>query len=238
MGNLKTNPKNPNTHPPKQIKLLAKILAEQGWRAPIVVSNLSGYIIKGHGRLQAAKLAGFDKVPVDYQDYASPAEELADMIADNKIAEFSELDSVVLKDLIEELDTGEIDLKLTGFDEHEIEMLVSQVFQGVDDGSGLTVQEDESFCPALRELVDDTHANQLIQTIQKTNASPEIKDFLIQCALRHRIFNYNKIATYYKHSNEEIKNLFELVVCVQTKQNQYLKEQFDKANSGNIVFIK
>lgn len=30
---LKANPRNPNKHPEKQIALLAKIIAAQGWRA-------------------------------------------------------------------------------------------------------------------------------------------------------------------------------------------------------------
>lgn len=75
---LVPNPKNPNKHPQKQIKLLAKIMAHQGWRSPIVVSNRSGFIVKGHGRLAAALLNGWSKCPVDRQDYASEADEYAD----------------------------------------------------------------------------------------------------------------------------------------------------------------
>ena len=65
------NPKNPNTHPEEQIKLLADIIKRTGWRAPITVSKRSGYIVKGHGRLKAAKLAGFESVPVEYQNFES-----------------------------------------------------------------------------------------------------------------------------------------------------------------------
>jgi hypothetical protein len=54
---LKENPRNPNTHPQKQIDLLAKIIRETGWRSPIVVSARSGYVVKGHGRLLAARAA-------------------------------------------------------------------------------------------------------------------------------------------------------------------------------------
>ena len=48
------NPRNPNKHSDKQISLLAKIIKSQGWRNPIVVSNRSGFIVKGHCRLAAA----------------------------------------------------------------------------------------------------------------------------------------------------------------------------------------
>ena len=72
---LKPNPANPNRHSAHQIQLLASIIQEQGWRAPITVSNRSGLIVRGHGRLEAALLMSADVVPVDYQDYESEAEE-------------------------------------------------------------------------------------------------------------------------------------------------------------------
>ena len=83
---IQPNPKNPNQHPPEQIKLLASIIRATGWRAPITVSKRSGLVTKGHGRLMAAELEDLTEAPVDYQDYASEAEELADLTADNRIA--------------------------------------------------------------------------------------------------------------------------------------------------------
>ena len=69
------NPRNPNKHPQDQITALAKIIKRQGWRHPIVVSNRSGFVVKGHGRLLAAKELGVSQAPVDYQDYESEASE-------------------------------------------------------------------------------------------------------------------------------------------------------------------
>jgi len=123
---LVPNPRNPNQHPEKQIELLAKIIKAQGWRTPITVSNRSGFIVRGHGRLKAAQLLGVDKVPVDRQDYASEAEEWADLIADNRIAELAEIDSYKLKELLDELSTEGLDLTLTGYDQSEIERLMEQ----------------------------------------------------------------------------------------------------------------
>ncbi len=125
LADLKPHPKNPNTHPESQIELLAKIIKEQGWRNPIVVSRRSGFITKGHGRLAAAKLAGLEVAPVDYQDYASEKEELADMIADNRIAELAEADRSMLRELAEQLDDGAFDMDLTGFDHDALEELMT-----------------------------------------------------------------------------------------------------------------
>ena len=120
------NPRNPNRHPEDQIIALAKIIRHQGWRNPIVVSRRSGFVVKGHGRLLAARMLGLEEVPVDYQDYENEAAEWADMVADNKIAELSNMDEDELNAIIRELD-GQIDLELTGFQTPEINNILSQI---------------------------------------------------------------------------------------------------------------
>lgn len=111
---LTPNPRNPNHHPKRQIELLAKIIQSQGWRAPVTVSNRSGFVVRGHGRLQAALLLGCT-VPIDRQDYANEAEEWADLIADNRIAELAEMDTDEVARLLNELDGLDFDMDLTGY---------------------------------------------------------------------------------------------------------------------------
>lgn len=123
---LKENPKNPNTHPEEQIKLLADIIKRTGWRAPITVSTRSGYIVKGHGRLKAAKLAGFESVPVEYQNFTSDDEENAALLADNRIAEFSEIDSKLLAQMFEDFNYEEYG-DLTGYSEDEYNELIDVI---------------------------------------------------------------------------------------------------------------
>ena len=121
------NPRNPNQHPIDQIKLLAHIIQSQGWRAPITVSKRSGYVVRGHGRLAAALQFGAESVPVDYQNYANDAEEWADLIADNRLSELSDIDNTKIADLIAEMDTGEVPVILTGYDEEEISNLLAAI---------------------------------------------------------------------------------------------------------------
>jgi len=125
---LKPNPVNPNRHSAHQIQLLASIIQEQGWRGPITVSKRSGLIVRGHGRLEAALLMSAEKVPVDYQDYASDAEELADLLADNRLSELAELDEDDLKRVIESIRASDpsFDVELTGFMEDEIARLYDE----------------------------------------------------------------------------------------------------------------
>lgn len=92
IAELKLNPKNRNVHPPAQIRRLAEILNYQGWRYPVKVSLLSGLVTSGHGRVEAAIVNEWKEVPVNFQEYDSPAQEFADLTADNEIARWAELD--------------------------------------------------------------------------------------------------------------------------------------------------
>ena len=126
-------PKNPNIHRPEQAPMLAKIIARAGWRSPIVVSARSGFITKGHGRLEAAKLlfeqTGECLVPVERQHYDTEAEELTDIIADNQIAELSALDAELVMELGKEglLELEGFDSELLGFDTGAWEDLAQDV---------------------------------------------------------------------------------------------------------------
>jgi ParB-like chromosome segregation protein Spo0J len=122
---LVPNPRNPNQHPQSQVALLAKVIAHQGWRSPVVVSTRSGFIVTGHGRYEAAKILGAAKVPVDYQDFETEADEWAHLIADNRLAELAEADEAALKGVLGELKAADFDLDLAGFDAAALEALLA-----------------------------------------------------------------------------------------------------------------
>jgi len=122
---LVPNPRNPNQHPQSQVALLAKVIAYQGWRSPVVVSKRSGFIVSGHGRYEAAKALGLSKVPVDYQDFPTDADEWAHLVADNRLAELAEADSESLKEILGELQAGDFDLDLVGFDANALAGLLA-----------------------------------------------------------------------------------------------------------------
>lgn len=117
---LKAHPKNRNQHPDDQIDRLAKILVYQGWRYPVKVSNRSGLITSGHGRLLAAKANGWDKVPVNYQDYDSDEQEYADVQADNAIASWAELDLAGINADLPDLGP-DLDLEMLGIKDFVLE---------------------------------------------------------------------------------------------------------------------
>lgn len=123
---LKPNPANPNTHPAEQIRLLAHIIEEQGWRQPITVSTRSGYIVKGHGRYMAALKLGCP-APVDFQHYDSQEREMADLIADNRIAELSKIDTAALEAALRQIADSDLDMALTGFADYVFNQDVAEV---------------------------------------------------------------------------------------------------------------
>lgn len=149
LEDMKPNPKNPNKHPQEQIRLLAKIIEAQGWRAPVTVSTLSGMIVRGHGRYQAAQLLGCP-VPVDYQNYPSEAEELADLLADNRIAELAEMDKAALAAIFQDIDAASIDADLTGYSDTEIDHILQALSESVTEDDF-----DQFFEPAEGEDDED-----------------------------------------------------------------------------------
>jgi len=68
----------------------------------------------------AAGKMGLKECPVDYQDFKSKAEEMAVLVADNVIGEFSETDVTKMSDIIATLEKAGYDLELTGFSLDEI----------------------------------------------------------------------------------------------------------------------
>lgn len=136
---LKPNPRNPNTHPARQIELLGKNIRYFGWRHPITVSKRSGLIVAGHGRLAAAKHLGLQLVPVDYQDFASDNDEMAVLVADNRLAELASIDLNSLESVVNDLKVDGFDTLLTGFEDADLDSLLNPENAEPDD----TLSEEE-----------------------------------------------------------------------------------------------
>jgi len=115
ISELKPNPRNCNHHSEEQIRILAKVIKDRGWRVPITISKRSGFIVRGHARLLAAKLLKLEEVPCDIQSYISDEEELEDLVGDNRISELAELSIPDVREILKTLDAAHRDLELTGF---------------------------------------------------------------------------------------------------------------------------
>ena len=146
IADLKRHPGNPRKHPIEAVEKIKKSIEAFGWTAPILL-DADGRILAGHARLKAAQAAGLDQVPVVRLPLSGIDADVY-MIADNKLQELTEWNWPVLGDLIGELDTGGIDLSLTGFDESELEGLVNGLDNANPGGeSGGGSCDKEVTCP-------------------------------------------------------------------------------------------
>jgi len=71
------------------------------------------------------------------------------------------------------------------------------------------IYEPKNKKPHLIELCDTSKAHRLMREIDKSGLSFDEKNFLINAARRHNVFNYEKIADYYAHATHEMQNLME-----------------------------
>jgi DNA modification methylase len=124
VAELKPSPKNPRLHTPRQIDQIARSIAQFGFNCPILIDP-ADHIIAGHGRLEAAKQLGLDRVPTIRLDHLSANEAKAFIILDNRLAELASWDDALLGETFTELLEADLDFELpiTGFDIAEIDAL-------------------------------------------------------------------------------------------------------------------
>jgi DNA modification methylase len=125
IADLKLNPRNARRHSTKQLHQIAASIREFGFNS-IVVIDEDGVILVGHGRVEAAKLAGLTTLPVLRITHLTAEQKVGFSLADNKIALNSDWDMEQLTVLWRELSAQELnfDLEVTGFETAEIDLLI------------------------------------------------------------------------------------------------------------------
>jgi hypothetical protein len=152
---LQPHPKNPNKHPESQIKRLAKLIEYQGQRHPVIISKRSGFVVVGHGRLEAIVSLGWKQIAVDYQDFDDDVQEYSFMTSDNAISEWAELDMVMITDQLTEFGPEFTDLELLGL--KSVESL-KDVFLEEDPSGDEPSKPKQVHCPNCGEEFDpDEH---------------------------------------------------------------------------------
>ena len=109
---------NPRHITDNELEKLKKSIDEFGYVAPVIVNKHNNHIVGGNQRILAMKQLGYEEVEVVYIEEPSLEREKALNIALNKIS--GNWDTVKLDDLLNELELDE--LKLTGFDDFELEL--------------------------------------------------------------------------------------------------------------------
>ena len=131
LNEIKPHPKNPRQHDDRQIEKLRHSIRTHGFaKGSIVIQKSTGYILAGHGIIEALKKEdynGADVVEVDLPDDKA----LAFLIADNHIAEQSTWDDISLQNAINELSEMDIPALDFGFDDVDLSELADRILEGV-----------------------------------------------------------------------------------------------------------
>jgi DNA modification methylase len=126
--------RNSRTHSEAQVNQIASSIKEFGMNAPIAI-DADGGIIAGHGRVLACQKLGIKTVPTVCLSHLSETEKKAYIIADNKLALNAGWDLDLLKVELQDLETDNFDLSLTGFDEEELkDLLGEETTEDIEEG--------------------------------------------------------------------------------------------------------
>jgi len=220
LDKIKPYEKNAKEHPKHQIEKIADSIKEFGFNQSIVIDK-EGVIIVGHGRLEAAKLLGMDKVPVVIAELTEEQAK-AYRLADNKLNE-SDWDMDLVIEELKGLELAGFDIELTGFD---VDLLSMEDENAYTKKIDTPVYEPTGEKPALDDLLNDDKVRDFLKRIEKTNIPPAERDFLRKAAQRHCVFDYAKIAEYYAHSGKELQELMEALALVIIDFNMAVSEGY------------
>lgn len=207
--------RNARTHSDEQVAQLESSIKEFGWTNPVLVDEC-GEIIAGHGRVMAAESLGMNTVPVIVLANLTDDQKRAYRLADNRLPMNAGWDVELLKLEVADLLDADFDISLTGFNQTEIDELLTEVVPGTghEDEPYTTkidspVYEPSGGQPVVSQLYDDTKTQELVSRIRSASLEPDIEKFLLSAAERHTVFNFSRIADYYAHAPAEIQALFE-----------------------------
>jgi hypothetical protein len=113
-------PNNPRTHPPAQVAFLSELLKKYGPDQDIVIDGDEDVILKGHGRLRAATLAGMKEFPCTIRYGLSEADKIAMRIQDNTSSLLSGWSAELVRGEIVQLKALDFDVSLLGFGDTQL----------------------------------------------------------------------------------------------------------------------
>lgn len=142
--------RNARTHSKEQILQLRASLREFGFVNPVIVDKDLN-IIAGHGRILAAKEEGINEVPCVFAEHLTEAQKRAYIIADNRLALNAGWDAEMLSVEIADLQGADFDVSLLGFDNAELNKLLSGIEDVKDDDFDVDAELKN---PAISQLGD------------------------------------------------------------------------------------
>lgn len=184
----------------KAVDAVAKSIEQCSYVAPIVVDE-NHVILAGHTRWKALQKLGRTECECIVKSGLTEEQKRKYRLLDNKTNELAEWNMELLQGELEGLDFEDLDLDWGLTSEKKENPYTAKV--------KIPQYEITGDQPDISSLYDETKANDLIEEIQESGVSEEEKEFLIEAAKRHVVFNYKKIAEYYAHADKEMQELME-----------------------------
>ena len=143
---------NPRTHSKQQLRQIARSIQELGFCNPVLIDK-NNTIIAGHGRVDAAKLLGMERVPTIRLENLSPDQVRLLVLADNKLALNAGWDANLLAIELQHLLTleNDFDITLTGFEIPEIDLILEEAANPSDEDD---VLDPERAGPSITQSGD------------------------------------------------------------------------------------
>ena len=136
---LHEDPRNARRHSERNIEVIRASMDAWGQDQPCVCLA-NGRVIIGNGRLRAAKELGWTHLAVVRSELNERAAILR-ALADNKSAELGAWDFDILRSDFEEIDGGDLNVDLSGFDAEEIESIATYAGKDEAERGGVTCPE-------------------------------------------------------------------------------------------------
>jgi hypothetical protein len=218
-ADLVANPLNWRQHPENQQNAMRGILEEVGIVDALLVRDRSDGtydIIDGHLR---ASLMPEDEVPCLVLD-VDEDEARKILLTFDPLGAMAEANAANLNELLRDAEFGAEALQelVNGLAENA-GLYVDETGEGLEgdaegDGQYTTKIEAPIYTPkgerpAVSELTDCTKAEELCAEIQTADLPAGIKEFLLQAAQRHVVYNFRNIAEFYCHATAEVQHLME-----------------------------
>jgi len=119
---------NARTHSEEQVLQIASSIREFGFNNPVLIDK-EQTIIAGHGRVQAARKLGIEKVPCVRVEHLDEVQKKAYILADNKIALNAGWDTDLLNLELEAIKNSGMDVSITGFTDLDLARLSDDLDQ-------------------------------------------------------------------------------------------------------------
>lgn len=205
--------KNAKQHGEEQIERLKNSIQEFGFVSPCIIDR-DYNLIAGHGRLEAAKQLGIEKVPCVFVEGLTDEQRRAYIIADNRLGELGEWNMDLVAEELRSLADAGFDIDLTGFEDYELADFDEETnaIKGVSNYSrkvNIPQYEPTGEEVDVEECVDLEKTYELMSEIDDADIPKDVAEFLKIAAYRHAVFNYRKIAEFYANADKDIQELME-----------------------------